>query len=88
MQCHVKNSMRPRGRSTRYTAKFFAAVAEELGTERALALHAEAHEAQGLKSGELLKRTVGETPGIERLGALLQASNLSIGINSLLAACE
>ena len=60
---------------------FFAAVARELGSERALNLHIQAHEEQGLESGELLKRTVGQKPGIERLGAILQANNLSIGID-------
>ena len=67
---------------------FFAAVARELGTERALALHAQAHEEQGGASAVLLERTIGERPNIESLGAVLQASNLSIGIESQLAACN
>lgn len=69
-------------------AEFFAVVAHELGTERALALHGEAHERQGLKSGTLLKQSVGGAPDIERLGSVLQASNLSIGIDCQLAACD
>ena len=67
---------------------FFGAVTRELGTERALALHAQAHEEQGLASGKLLKQKLGERPDIGALGAVLRASNLSIGIDCELAAAD
>ena len=67
---------------------FFGAVAREVGNERALALHAQAHEEQGLASGDMLKQKIGERPDIETLGAVLRASNLSIGIDSQLAAAN
>jgi hypothetical protein len=67
---------------------FFGAVAREVGAERALALHAQAHEEQGLASGKLLKQKLGERPDIETLGSVLRASNLSIGIDSQLTAAD
>jgi hypothetical protein len=67
---------------------FFGAVAREVGAERALALHAQAHEEQGLASGKLLKQKLGERPDIGALGAVLRASNLSIGIDCELAAAD
>jgi len=67
---------------------FFGAVARELGTERALALQAQAHEEQGLASGKLFKQKLGERPDIGALGAVLRASNLSIGIDCELAAAD
>ena len=67
---------------------FFGAVAREVGAERALALHAQAHEEQGLASGKLLKQKLGVRPDIETLGSVLRASNLSIGIDSQLTAAD
>jgi hypothetical protein len=69
-------------------AAFFGAVAWEVGMERALALHARAHEEQGLASGELLKQKIGERPEIEMLGSVLRASNLSIGIDCQLGTTD
>lgn len=67
-------------------AAFFKAVAQELGMEKALALHASAHEEQGIASAKLIKDKIGGAPfDIEKLGTILQQSNLSIGINSALA---
>ena len=67
---------------------FFGAVAREVGMERALALHAQAHEEQGLASGKLLKQKLGERPDFGALGAVLRASNLSIGIDCELTAAD
>ena len=39
---------------------FYKVVAQELGTEKALDLHAKAHEEQGIASGKLLKEKIGE----------------------------
>ena len=69
-------------------AAFFGAVAREVGVERAWALHARAHEEQGLASGELLKQKIGERPEIEMLGSVLRASNLSIGIDCQLGTAD
>ena len=44
----------------------------ELGTEKALELHAKAHEDQGLIAGEMLKDKFGdEIPDLQKLGAVL-----------------
>jgi len=65
---------------------FFQAVAQEIGMDRALALHARAHEEQGVASGKVLREKMGESGiDIQRLGAVLRESNLSIGIESELA---
>ncbi len=65
---------------------FFKVVAQELGMEKALALHAQAHEEQGLASAKLIKAKLGDAPfDIQRLGSILQESNLSIGIQCELA---
>jgi hypothetical protein len=62
---------------------FFKAVAQEVGIERALALHTQAHEDQGIASAKLLKAKIGnEQFDIQKLGSVLQESNLSIGIVS------
>ncbi|MFH1699658.1 MAG: hypothetical protein ABIE07_03640 [Candidatus Zixiibacteriota bacterium] len=63
---------------------FFKVVAQEVGMEKALALHAKAHEDQGVASGKMLKETIGnEKIDIQRLGSILrEGSNLSIGIDS------
>jgi hypothetical protein len=64
---------------------FFRAVAQEVGRERALALHEQAHEEQGVASAGVLKEKLGdERPDLRKLGSLLQQSNLSIGIDSQL----
>ena len=61
---------------------FFKVVAQELGTEKALDLHAEAHEEQGIASGKLLKEKIGkESPDLKKLGSILRDSNLGIGID-------
>ena len=67
-------------------AAFFKAVAQEIGMEKALALHASAHEEQGMASAKLIRDKVGDAPlDIQKLGSILQQSNLSIGIQSELA---
>jgi hypothetical protein len=64
-------------------AAFFDLVAREIGMEKALALHVEAHERLGITAGKLLQEKLGkERPDIQRLGSILQESNLSIGIES------
>ncbi len=64
-------------------AAFFKAVAQEIGIEKALALHALAHEEQGMASAKLIKEKIGDAPfDLQKLGLILQQSNLSIGINS------
>jgi len=61
---------------------FFKAVAQEFGTEKALELHAKAHEEQGVASGKMLKEKIGEeSPDLEKLGLILKESNLGIGID-------
>ncbi len=67
-------------------AAFFKVVAQEIGLERALALHASAHEAQCIAPAKLIKDKIGDAPfDIKKLGSILQQSNLSIGINCELA---
>ncbi len=67
-------------------AAFFKAVAQEIGMEKALALHASAHEEQGIASGKLIRDKIGSEPfDLEKLGSILQQSNLSIGINCQMA---
>lgn len=62
---------------------FFKAVAQEVGIEKALALHAHAHEEQGIASAKLIKEKMGDARfDIQRLGSVLRESNLSIGIGS------
>jgi hypothetical protein len=61
---------------------FFKVVADELGTKKALALHAKAHEEQGMAAGKFLKENLGdESPDLQKLGSILKDSNLSIGID-------
>jgi hypothetical protein len=65
---------------------FFKAVSQEVGLDRALALHAQAHEEQGVASGKLLKEKLGDRElDLRELGSILQQSNLSIGIDSQLS---
>ena len=62
--------------------EFFKVVADELGTEKALEMHAKAHEKQGIESGQLLKEKIAEeSPDLQKLGSILRDSNLSIGID-------
>jgi hypothetical protein len=64
----------------------FDLVAREVGMEKALALHVEAHERLGITAGKLIQEKLGkEKPDLQRLGGILQESNLSIGIESELA---
>ena len=65
---------------------FFQSVAQALGLPEALALHEQAHKEQGMASAELIKQKLGDAPlDIQRLGSILQESNLSIGIQCNLA---
>ncbi|MFC1886387.1 hypothetical protein ACFLZM_04960 [Thermodesulfobacteriota bacterium] len=64
---------------------FFKTVVQEVGMEKALALHAQAHEEQGIAAGKMLKEKMGEGAiDFQKLGSVLQESNLSIGIDSVL----
>lgn len=64
----------------------FDLVAREVGMEKALALHVEAHERLGITAGKLIQEKLGkERLDLQRLGNILQESNLSIGIESELA---
>ncbi len=66
-------------------AAFFKAVAAEIGMEKALALHAQAHAEQGIVSARLVKARLGNVPcDISQLASILLESNGSIGINSKL----
>jgi hypothetical protein len=68
---------------------FFKAVTHEVGMEKALELHTQAHEEQGIASGKMLKEKMGDEPfDIEKLGSVLRDSNLSIGIDSELAEAD
>jgi hypothetical protein len=61
---------------------FFKVVADELGAEKALEMHAKAHEDQGLIAGKMLKdKFSDESPDLQKLGTILKESNLSIGID-------
>jgi len=65
---------------------FFKAVAQELGMEKTLALHVRAHEEQGVTSAKSLKEKMGDEKfDLQKLGSVLQQSNLSVGIASELA---
>jgi hypothetical protein len=68
---------------------FFKTVAHEVGVDEALAMHEQAHEEQGIASARLLKDGLGdEPPDLQKLGAVLQQSNLSIGIDSQLSRAD
>ena len=61
---------------------FFKVVADEMGVEKALEMHAKAHEDQGLIAGKMLKGKFGDAiPDLKQLGEILKGSNLSIGID-------
>lgn len=62
---------------------FFDLVAREMGMEKAIALHIEAHERLGITAGKLIQEKLGKgKPDLQRLGNILQESNLGIGIES------
>jgi hypothetical protein len=65
---------------------FFKAVAQEVGLDKAIDLHTQAHKEQGIASGKMLQEKMGqEQVDIQKLGSVLRESNLSIGIDSALA---
>ncbi len=67
-------------------AAFFRAVAQELGTERALALHASVQAEQGIASARVLKDRMIDTPfNLQKLRFILQESDVKIGIDWQLA---
>lgn len=67
-------------------AAFFKAVAQEIGVEKALALHASAHAEQGIASAKPILDKIADAPlDIQKLGSILPQSNLSLGIHSDLA---
>jgi len=64
---------------------FFKVVAQEIGIEKALELHANAHREQGLAAGKTLKNRFGEDSfDLEKLGSILKESNISFGIECVL----
>jgi len=65
---------------------FYNLVVQQIGTEKALYLHAKAHEQLGITAGKMTRDKLGkETPGLQSLGNILRESNLSIGIESEVA---
>ena len=53
--------------------------------DKALAMHTQAHEEQGITSGKMLKEKMGDgAVDLKELGLALRESNLSIGIESVL----
>lgn len=65
---------------------FYSLVAQQMGTEKALYLHAKAHMQLGITAGKALKDKLGkEIPELQNLGDILRESNLSIGIESEVA---
>ena len=53
--------------------------------DKALAMHTQAHEEQGITSGKMLKEKMGDgAVDLKELGSALRESNLSIGIESVL----
>jgi hypothetical protein len=65
---------------------FYNLVAQQIGAEKALYLHAKAHEQLGITAGKMLRDKLGkETPELQSLGDILRESNLSIGIESEVA---
>jgi hypothetical protein len=62
---------------------FYNLVAHQIGSEKALYLHAKAHEQLGVAAGKMLKDKFGkDTSDLQSLGDILRESNLSIGIAS------
>jgi len=65
---------------------FYNLVVQQIGTEKALYLHAKVHEQLGITAGKMLRDKLGkETAGLQSLGNILRESNLSIGIESEVA---
>lgn len=64
----------------RYGA-FFKAVAQEIGMDKALELHAEAHKELGITTADSIKETMGEAEyDLKTLGPLLRDGNVSHGL--------
>jgi len=62
---------------------FFNKVARELGQQKALVLHQEAHEIMGVETGKKLKEQMGDREyDLKTLAEILRKSNMSIGIDS------
>lgn len=62
---------------------FFNKVAKELGKQKALVLHREAHEIMGVETGKKLKEQMGDREyDLKTLAEILKKSNMSIGIDS------
>ncbi len=65
---------------------FYNLVAQQMGTEKALYLHAKAHEQMGIVAGKMLRDKLGkEALDLQSLDDILRESNLSIGIQSEVA---
>ena len=65
---------------------FYGLVVQQIGTEKALYLHAKAHEQLGITAAKMIRDKLGkEIPGLQSLGNILRESNLSIGIKSEVA---
>jgi hypothetical protein len=65
---------------------FYNLVVQQIGAEKALYLHAKAHEQLGMTAGKMTRDKLGkQTPGLQSLGNILRESNLSIGIESEVA---
>ncbi|MCJ7506313.1 hypothetical protein MUP05_07605 [Candidatus Bathyarchaeota archaeon] len=62
---------------------FFMQVAREFGKEKAVALHRNAHELMGIKTGRMIKKQMGSIRyDLKTLAEILRKSNVSIGIDS------
>ena len=61
---------------------FFKEVAQEIGKEKALALHEKTHELIGIKTGHMLKEQIGDVEfDLKILTNILRKGNMSIGID-------
>jgi len=62
---------------------FFMEVAREFGKDKAVALHRNAHELMGIKTGRMIKEQMGSIRcDLKTLAEILRKSNVSIGIDS------
>jgi hypothetical protein len=60
----------------------FKEVAQELGKEKAVALHRKAHELMGIKTGRMIKEQMVDAEfDLETLARVLRNANMSIGID-------
>jgi hypothetical protein len=60
---------------------FFKGVAQELGKEKAVALHRKAHELMGIKIGRMIKEQMVDAEfDLKTLAIVLRNANMSIGI--------